>query len=138
MDRIAYIDGLIGGGYREGARGPREWDCYGLAQHLQDRFYGYRMPELAFVAATTRAQAEAMFAHPERQNWHEVPDYDARDGDLVLMGNVLKRDFHLGTFVVPEVSGVVVHVDRGRGVVADDLPGLRAIGFTYTRLFRRL
>jgi hypothetical protein len=54
------------------------------------------------------------------------------------MGNVLKRDFHLGTFVVPVTAGVVLHVDQGRGVVADDLPALRAIGFAYTRLFRRV
>jgi hypothetical protein len=32
----------------------------------------------------------------------------------------------------------VLHVDQGRGVVADDLPALRSIGFAYTRLFRRI
>lgn len=137
MDRLDLLNGLIGQPYQLGASGPDAWDCYHLTQHLQRELYGYGMPDLPSVAATTRAQAEAMLAHPERGNWREIPDHEARDGDIVLMGNVLRRDFHLGTFVVPTTAGVVIHVDQGRGVVADDLPGLRSIGFTYTRLFRR-
>lgn len=137
-DRLAFLEGLIGKSYRLGATGPDEFDCYGLAQHIQRNLYAVQMPDLPFVAATTRSQAEAMLNHAERQNWTEVSDAEARDGDIVLMGNVLARDFHLGTFVVPVTAGVVIHVDQGRGVVADDLPALRAIGFTYTRLFRRI
>ena len=136
-DRLAILEDLIGKPYRIGATGPDEFDCYGLARHLQRTLYAVDMPVLPFVAATTRAQAEAMLNHEERRNWVEIQDHEARDGDLVLMGNVVKRDFHLGTFVIPVTAGMVVHVDRDRGVVADDLPTLRAIGFNYTRVFRR-
>ncbi|WP_018261880.1 NlpC/P60 family protein [Methylobacterium sp. WSM2598] len=136
-DRLALLDALIGRPYRVGATGPDAFDCYGLARHVQATVYGTEMPALAYTAATTREQAEAMLAHPERARWTEVSDAQARDGDLVLMGNVIRRDFHLGTFVVPVTAGVILHVDQGRGVVADDLPALRSIGFVYTRLFRR-
>lgn len=137
-DRVAFLEALIGRPYRIGAMGPEAFDCYGLARHVQASLYAMPMPALPFVAATTRAQAEAMLAHEERRNWREVPEHAARDGDLVLMGNVARRDFHLGTFVVPGTAGVVLHVDRAAGVVADDLPALRSIGFNYLRLFRRI
>lgn len=136
-DRLTFLEGLIGRPYRIGATGPDAFDCYGLARHIQAELYAVAMPALPFVAATTRAQAEAMLGHAERENWREISEIEARDGDLVLMGNVIRRDFHLGTFVVPETAGMVLHVDRLAGVIADDLPSLRSIGFNYLRCFRR-
>lgn len=137
MDRIAFLQALIGRPYKIGATGPDAFDCYGLARHVQNEIYGVDLPALPFVAATTRQQAEAMLNHPERANWQEIPEHEARDGDIVLMGNVAKRDFHLGTFIVPSTSGVVLHINEQSGVVVDDLPSLRAIGFNYVRCFRR-
>lgn len=137
-DRAAFLEDLIGRPYRIGATGPDTFDCYGLARHVQAALYAVPMPSLPFVAATTRAQAEAMLTHEERRNWREIPEHEARDGDLVLMGNVAKRDFHLGTFVIPGTAGVVLHVDQHAGVVADDIPALRSVGFNYLRIFRRI
>jgi cell wall-associated NlpC family hydrolase len=136
-DRLAFLEALIGRPYRIGATGPDAFDCYGLARHLQHNLFSYDLPELGAVYVTTRSQAEAMLSHPETKNWREIPDYEARDGDIVLMGNTLKRNFHLGTFVVPVTAGVVLHVDNVSGVLADDLPSLRSIGFNYVRIFRR-
>lgn len=136
-DRIAFLQALIGRPYKLGATGPDAFDCYGLARHVQENLYGVALPVLPFVAVTTRQQAEAMLNHPERGNWHEIPEHEARDGDLVLMGNVAKRDFHLGTFIVPATSGVVLHINEQSGVVVDDVPSLQAIGFNYLRIFRR-
>lgn len=136
-ERLAFLESLIGRPYRIGATGPDAFDCYGLVRHVQAELYAVPMPELPFVAATTRQQAEVMLGHAERKNWREIQEYEASDGDLVLMGNVAKRDFHLGTFVVPEIAGIVLHVDHGAGVVADDLPSLRSVGFNYLRLFKR-
>lgn len=136
-DRLAVLDGLIGRPYALGASGPEAFDCYGLARHVQATLYAVDLPELPRRPATTREQAEAMLAHPERSRWTEVSPTDARDGDLVLMGNVARRDFHLGTFVVPVTAGVVLHTDPRTGVVADDVPSLRGVGWNYLRLFRR-
>ncbi|GEL42249.1 hypothetical protein MEX01_28400 [Methylorubrum extorquens] len=136
-DRIAFLSDLIGRPYRIGATGPEAFDCYGLARHVQAALYDVPMPELPFVAATTRQQAEAMLNHAERQNWREIPEHEAKDGDLVLMGNVAGRDFHLGTYVVAGTAGVVLHIRETVGVVADDLQSLRAIGFNYLRCFKR-
>jgi len=137
IDRLAILESLIGRPYLIGATGPDAFDCYGLARYIQAELYDVAMAELPFVAATTRSQAEAMLNHAERKNWREIPEHEARDGDLVLMGNVIRRDFHLGTFVVPETAGMVLHVDQLAGVIADDLPSLRSIGFNYLRCFRR-
>jgi cell wall-associated NlpC family hydrolase len=137
-DRLAFLESLIGRPYRIGATGPDAFDCYGLARYIQAKLYDVAMPELPFVAATTRVQAEVMLSHAERDNWREIPEHEARDGDLVLMGNVIRRDFHLGTLVVPVTEGVVLHVDRPSGVVANDLPSLRCVGFNYLRCFTRV
>lgn len=134
--RVAFLAGLIGRPYRIGARGPDEFDCYGLARHVQRELAAVDMPDVAFSDATTRAAAEAMLAHPEREAWAELAG-QPQDLDLVLMGNVAKRDFHLGTFVVPAIAGIVLHIDQRNGVVADDIPSLQATGFNYLRFFRR-
>lgn len=135
MDRLAFLESLIGRPYKLGARGPEAFYCYSLARHIQRHLAGIEMLDVEFAEPTTRAQAEAMLSHPERQAWAEVPD--ARDLDLVLMGNVAKRDFHLGTYIVPVTTGVVFHIDRTAGVVADDIPALQVSGFNYMRMFRR-
>lgn len=138
IDRVAFLSNLIGRPYRIGATGPDAFDCYGLARHIQATLYDVPMPELPFVAATTRQQAEAMLNHAERQNWREIAEHEAQDGDLVLMGNVGGRDFHLGTFVVAGTAGVVLHIREAVGAIADDLPSLRATGFNYLRCFTRI
>jgi cell wall-associated NlpC family hydrolase len=137
MDRLAFYESLIGKPYRIGARGPEAYDCYGLARHIQQEMAAVEMPDVAFAEPTTRAQAEAMLSHPERQAWGEVEEAEARELDLVLMGNVAKRDFHLGTFICPGTTGAVLHIDRITGVIVDDIPALRAIGFNYLRFYRR-
>ena len=134
-DRNASLAALIGRPYAIGARGPDAFDCYGLARHVQREFAAIDMPDVPFTDPTTRAAAEAMLAHSERALWREVEQ--PHDLDLVLMGNVAKRDFHLGTFVVPVTAGIVLHIDKANGVVADDIPSLRATGFNYLRFFRR-
>jgi cell wall-associated NlpC family hydrolase len=138
MDRLAFFESLIGKPYKIGARGENgAFDCYGLARHIQNELAGIDMPDVAFAEPTTRAQAEAMLSHPERQAWEEIPEGEARELDLVLMGNVQKRDFHLGTFIKPRTVGAVMHIDKAAGVVVDDIPALKASGFNYLKFYRR-
>jgi hypothetical protein len=137
MDRLAFFTGLVGKPYRIGARGPDAYDCYGLARHVQRELAGVEMPDIPPVEPTTRAMAEALLVHPERQAWDEVPEGEARELDLVLMGNVAKRDFHLGTVIQPSTRWVILHIDRTVGVVADDAPALRASGFNHLTFYRR-
>jgi cell wall-associated NlpC family hydrolase len=134
---LALLEGLIGKPYKIGARGPDEFDCYGLARYIQLHLADVKMPDVGFAEPTTRAQAEAMLSHPERQAWEEIPEAEARKLDLVLMGNVRKRDFHLGTYIVPATTGTVIHIDKTAGVVVDDIPALKASGFNYLKFYRR-
>ena len=57
MDRLAFYESLIGKPYKIGARGPDEFDCYGLARHIQISRVGIDMPDVQFAEPTTRAQA---------------------------------------------------------------------------------
>ncbi|MDF2809497.1 MAG: hypothetical protein K0S56_528 [Microvirga sp.] len=136
-DKNAFLESLIGRPYEIGARGPEAFDCYGLAAHIQRHLAQIDMPAIAFAEPTTRAAAEAMLSHPERDAWEEIEEADAREFDLVLMGNVRKHDFHLGTYIVPVTTAAVIHTDKAAGVVVDDIPALRAIGFNFLRFFRR-
>jgi cell wall-associated NlpC family hydrolase len=136
-DRLAFLESLIGNPYKIGARGPEAFDCYSLARHIQTQLAGVSMPDVEFAEPTTRAQAEAMLSHPERQAWEEVPEGEAKDLDLVLMGNVAKRDFHLGTYITLTTAGAIIHIDRSAGVVVDDIPALRASGYNHLRFWRR-
>lgn len=138
MDRLSYITGVIGRPYRIGARGPDAFDCYGLVRFVLGELQGLGLPDdLGRPIVTTRDQAEAMLSHPERENWMEIPAHEAQDLDLILMGNVLGRDFHLGLFMQAGSNVGVLHVDQTRGVVFDDMPSLKASGFNYLRAFRR-
>lgn len=95
------------------------------------------MAEIPFAIATTRAQAEAMLLHPERNLWDEIQDYEARHLDLVLMGNVRKRDFHLGTYIRDGARGGIMHITQANGVVYEMPAALKNSGFAYQKFFRR-
>lgn len=134
-NRIARLRALIGRPYQVGADGPDMFDCYGLARHVLGEVYGVALPPIARETAEPRAAARAILAHPERAAWERVSS--ARDGDLVLMGNIDGRDFHLGVFVADGARRLVLHTDAPTGVVADDWPTLLAKGFHNVRYFRR-
>jgi len=134
-DRIARLRALIGRPYVVGADGPDAFDCYGLARYVLGEIYGVELPTIAREAAEPRATARAILGHPERVMWERVAP--PQDGDLVLMGNVDGRDFHLGVFVADGARRLVLHTDAPTGVVADDWPTLLAKGFHNVRYFRR-
>ncbi|MBA1157755.1 NlpC/P60 family protein [Microvirga mediterraneensis] len=136
MDRLAFYESLIGKPYRIGARGEDGFDCYGLAQHVQLTLAGIEMPDVEARPTTTRQQAEVLLDHPERNNWVQIEEPE--DLCLVLMGNVAKRDFHLGTYVVPSTVGGVLHITKEAGVVFDDMPALKASGWNYMKFYKRI
>jgi len=137
MDRLAFYESLIGKPYRIGANGEDgSFDCYGLAQYIQRELAGVQLPDVDARPATTRQQAEALLDHPERNNWVQIEEPE--DLCLVLMGNVAKRDFHLGTYVVPSTVGGVLHISKEAGVVFDDMPALKASGWNYMKFYKRV
>lgn len=137
--REEFLAGLIGRPYAIGAEGPEAYDCYHLARIIQERLGGYSMPRINVERPTTREIAQAMLAHSERANWRELEPHETpRDLDLLLMGNVQKRDFHLGVYVILGSSGSVIHCEAERGVVRASVPMLRQTGYNHLRFFRRL
>lgn len=137
MNKNEFLESLIGTPYKIGATGPDAFDCYGLARHVQIHLAGRKMPLLEIAPLKTRQQTELLLKHPERLLWGEVLESQAREFDLVLMGNVAGRDFHLGTVIVPSTAKQVLHISQYAGVVVDDIPTLKATGFNYLRFFRR-
>lgn len=132
-EQIGAVAALVGRPYRPGGRGPEAYDCYGLVRHVRSLLLGDQMSDVPTATATTRAAARAMLTSPERQRWAEksLPEHC----DLVLMGNVSGRDYHLGIFLVPSSTGIVLHADEPCGVVSNDLASLLAIGYNSCRFF---
>ncbi len=137
LDKNATITKLIGKPYQIGARGPDFYDCYGLVRHVQMELAGISMPNISFAKPTTRAMAEEMLSNPERKSWEEIDEFHIKEYDLILMGNVAKRDFHLGVFIIPTTVGYVLHTEEADGVRLDDIQTLKVTGFNHLRVFRR-
>lgn len=124
------ISALIGKPYRLGAGGPDEFDCYGLARHIQ-ALVSVDLPAVERVSDYTQTMKE----HGERHHWVQVDK--PQEFDLVMMANVLNRDRHIGVYIKPATAGAVIHANETMGVCIHDLQALGALGFNHIRFYRR-
>lgn len=124
--RAGYLNRILGLPYRLGASGPGEFDCYGLARHLQEVFWGREMPVFEAPEESGRFAIAAMIAaHPEREQWGPIPR--PVDGCLVSMAKQT-IGYHLGTFINLD-GGVICHALESPGVTVDRAFGLDALGW---------
>lgn len=132
--RPDYLNALVGRPYRLGAWGPAEFDCYGLARHLQDVFWGREMPVFEAPEQAGRFALAAMIAaHPERGNWHEKPK--PTDGAIVSMAKS-GLGYHMGTFLALD-GGVICHTLEDTGVTIEPLFILSTLGWRNLRFHTR-
>ena len=126
MDRVGFINSIIGTSYELGGGADGAVDCYGCAAMLQREIFGRDMPDFSMPGTAGRfAIAAAISVHPERQKWREIDQPE--DGALVTMA---RNDcgYHIGTWL-EEDGGVIVHAMEKVGVVVDTIPSLQAIGW---------
>lgn len=119
----------IGRRWVSGARGPAEFDCWGLVRWVFANHYGIELPEFVGVDANDHKAVLAFMRAQEEvraqvwADWQEVPV--PRDGDAVAMGG---REFlnHVGIYIAaPEGSGVL-HCRLNSGVIFQRLTDLKA------------
>jgi cell wall-associated NlpC family hydrolase len=72
------IAGLVGAPFRYGARGPAEFDCYGLVMHLH-ALQGQRLPD--YRSPSEQPRIAALMA-TQLHLWEEVP---AQPGAVVAL-----------------------------------------------------
>lgn len=126
MDRVAFVNTLIGSPYKLGAQGPDRFDCYGVTRVLQATLFRREMPVFAMPGGAGRAGiAAAIAVHPERDRWREVEA--PSDGAIVTMARN-ECGYHLGTWLADD-GGVIVHALETVGVTTDTLATLEAVGW---------
>lgn len=121
--RIDAIQNLIGLPYARGARGPREFDCWGLCVEVYRRA-GLMLPDYpAEHLSRAQARALAQARAPDHAEWIAKPEpwcfvFDQRNGHMGL---------HWG--------GRVLHASRAHGVVLERLNhfALAYPGMTFAR-----
>lgn len=92
-------------------------NCWQLASLTQWTLFGRVLPAAdPSLVDDVRERARVLATHPERARWREVES--PTDGALVLMGKVVGREDHCGTWLANE-GGLILHTDEPHGVVLD-------------------
>lgn len=131
IDRSNFIRDLIGKPWKANGTGPNEFDCWHLAQHVENILFKRKLPSIDVPDNLSWAWLlHTISTHSERANWVERLIshglVTANDGALVLMARSL-RPAHIGVWLVPEQG--VIHCDQGTGVMFDSISFLRAQGW---------
>lgn len=103
---FADLNDLIGRPYRYGARGPAEFDCWGLVLEVRRRLGLATPPDFA-TRVLAPEHARALFRDNRPSGWELVAP---RHGAIAYAA----AQAHAGVLV----AGRVVHAVRGSGVVA--------------------
>jgi cell wall-associated NlpC family hydrolase len=106
----------IGAPYREGARGPDAYDCWGLVRAALAEA-GLVLPD---AQAVDRAAMDACIAAQARSGaWDLVTD--PQPGDLLLLGPAPRRLWHIGL----QTQAGVLHTTPSTGACLQPLAALR-------------
>lgn len=129
-----FIEGeLLGKPYKMGADGPDAYDCYGVVRAVMLK-EGIVLPGIARNDMPHKVLATAMLGCPERVQWVEVEK--GGPGDLMVMGNVDGRDYHLAVRLKFGREHFCIHTDEKTGVTIDNIQTLGFRGYHRFRYFR--
>lgn len=110
------LDDFVGLPYREGARGPDEYDCYGLVAAVFRAVRGVELPDWyqptpgqqgASRAISAALAGEVDGGRSVRVNW---PDDLPEEWDIAIVGSA-DRPHHVGVCV----AGGVLHASKAFG-----------------------
>lgn len=123
MNRIAFINSIIGRPYQRGAQGPDAFECYSLTRYVQQRLFGRDLPIFQTPDDIgVQGVAGLLAAHPERRRWRPVSAPE--DGAVVTMFRQ-GIGHHIGTWI-KEDRGLILHATDGIGVTAEPMFRMQA------------
>lgn len=126
------LNDYIGLPYREGARGPDAFDCYGLVAAVYKAVQGIDLPDWYQSAPGPQSASRAISAALAgevaggRTTRVDVP----QDMDIAIVGSSL-RPHHVGVWV----AGGVLHASRTFGSAWHPLPRFRML-YPMTEFYR--
>ena len=118
------IDQYIGLPYREGARGPDAYDCYGLVAAVFATLRGIQLPDWYQAAPGAQAASRAISAAVEGEvaGGRSVKVDEPQDWDIAVVGSNT-RPHHVGVYI----QGGILHSARGLGSAWNPLPSFRLV-----------
>ncbi len=123
MIGIEYCQAQLGKPWVSGARGPEEFDCWGLLVSIYKEVLGHQLdPHFGVDAKNIREVLRTVDSEIPR--WVEIP----RPRHLCAVGMSTGRHVaHVGVWLDHEDGGVI-HAASGRGVTFQSRISLRGIG----------
>lgn len=109
---LAWTRQWIGLPFRDRARGPDAFDCWGLLWAVLREEFGVEIPSYAEVSGETanRDQVRELFSKPEEvERWKEVPAGQEQPGDGILI-RMRGQPWHVA---VVAGEGLMLHVIVG-------------------------
>lgn len=103
-NQVNFINSLIGTGWRSGAIGPREYDCWTLSVIVQKELFGRDMPLMSVDAEDVRVVMREIANHPHRKLWKRIDK--PIHGALVEMTSG-RHPFHIGTYLDIDGGGIL-------------------------------
>lgn len=114
-----------------GARGPDEFDCWGLLICIYRERYGLELPDLGGIEWRTAAEStNAEIGKPFGWEPVEIPF----DGCAVGLGTN-KFFHHVGIYLDTD-GGLILHAVNKRNTIAQSVTGLRQSGFRRIQYFK--
>lgn len=125
---------LIGMPYARHGRGPDAYDCLGFFALVQRLHYGVIL-DIDTTPENLPSMLAAIHESDERRRW--TPVDKPQDGDAVLMARN-RVPVHIGTWVIANNTGGVLHCAEPAGVLYQTPQNLRMSGWGRISFYRRL
>ena len=130
----------IGRPWVSGARGPGEFDCWGLVRWVYAKHYGISLPEYVGIDAADHLAVMRTMRDSERAKDVLFSDWSITgtptDGCAVLMGGQ-SAFHHVGVYVMLPEGGHVLHCRAGAGTVLQTPTDLKtSMGFARLLFYR--
>ena len=127
----------IGKPWKGGARGPEEFDCWGLVVDVYKKYLNKKLPtffnihpkEKLKVCKTINQTLE-----PDTAEWIEIKD-DLKSFDVVLMGRT-SQFHHIGLIALIDSDYGVLHCMDNIGVIFSKSLFLKTFKYNHLRYFR--
>lgn len=128
----AFVRGVAGLPWRDGANGPDDFDCWGLARFAQRELFGRDIPITSRnPQEILRVLGRVLRGDPD-VGWTEVKK--PSHGALVTLRHV-REPQHIGTWLALD-RGRLLHAVENAGVCFDPRPMLEMTGWGRFRFYR--
>lgn len=122
----------IGIPYARGARGPYQYDCWGIIQLIYSNEKGISLPEMPGISAEDLRAIHNCILEESKHDWQEtaIP----KEGCVVVMGSQVVMH-HVGIWIDCD-GGKVLHNRAGQNTIAESIRRIRLKGMKRIKFYQ--